>query len=64
MSNIWDEMREAVSKSKSTLNAADHVAESMGRLLMGRLRLVVSWTLVQLKRELTKFDAQKMEWKE
>jgi hypothetical protein len=64
MSNIWDDMREAVSQSRTTLNAADHAAESMGSLLMGRLKHVDKWTLVQLKRELTKFDAQKMEWKE
>ena len=64
MSNIWDDMREAVSQSRATLSAADSVAHSMGRLLMGRLKHVDSWTLVELKRELTKFDAHKREWKE
>ena len=64
MSNIWDDMREAVIQSRATFKAADNVAHDMANLLRGRLKHVDVWVLVELKRELTKFDAHKKEWKE
>lgn len=63
MSNIWDDMRSAVTEAKSTLQAADVVADKMAGLLVGRLHHVNPWTLVRLKRELAGFDAHKKDWK-
>lgn len=64
MNNIFDEMRLAVSKAEDTLRAADIAADSMARLLRGRLKHVNPWVLVTLKRELRGFDSTKREWKE
>lgn len=64
MSNIFDDMRRAVQDAKVTLRAADSVAEQLGELLKGRMRMIKnSGLLVVLKRELQDFDAHKKEWK-
>jgi hypothetical protein len=63
MSNVWDEMRRAISASRDTLRAADNVAADMAGLLRGRLERVPPYILVELKRELQRFDAHKKEWK-
>lgn len=63
MSNIFDQMREAVSQAQATLRAADYSAGAMAGLLRGRLRHVSPWILKDLKRELADFDAHKKEWK-
>lgn len=61
--NVFDEMRLAVSKAKDQLRAADDTANSMGILLVGRLKHVNQYTLKNLKRELRDFDMTKGEWK-
>lgn len=61
--NVFDQMREAVTEARTTLSAADNVANSMASLLRGRLKHVSIYTLVELKRELQGFDAHKKEWK-
>lgn len=65
MSNVWDEMRAAVLRSKDTLKAADSVAFDMASLLRGRLRHVSSkYILADLKRELRDFDITTGKWKD
>jgi hypothetical protein len=61
--NKFDEMRAAVSEAEITMRAADDVAHSMALMLRGRLSKVKPYILVQLKRELSRFDAHKKEWK-
>ena len=63
MSNVWDDMRAAVSQSESTLKAADSVSTEMAKLLVGRLRFCSSRTLATLKRELREFDSVRRSWK-
>ena len=60
--NRFDEMRHAVAEAEQTLRAADEVADRMGRLLRGRLKRVSPSVLVQLKAELTHFNAKTKEW--
>ncbi len=63
--NIFDEMRRAVSEAQATLRAADNIADSMARLLVGRLRHVSStYILVKLKKELRDFNAHTGRWKD
>lgn len=61
--NAFDLMRAAVAEARATVNAADSVADGMASLLRGRLRHVRPSVLVELKRELHHFDAQKKTWK-
>ena len=63
MSNIFDETRYAVNQAKTTLRAADSVANDMAFLLIGRLHHCSPQTLVRLKRELKNFNSQTREWK-
>lgn len=72
MSNIFDEVREAVENAEATINAVDANAYEMARLLRGRLRSVTkhnphSWggvgIIKALKRELQDFDATTGRWK-
>lgn len=62
--NIFDEMRGAVRQAESTLRAADSVADSMARLLEGRLQKVSPSVLKQMKRELRNFNIHTGEWKQ
>lgn len=59
----WSRMRAALSEATQTLQAADGYASDMARMLRGRLRKVDRYVLVELKRELRAFDAQRKEWK-
>ena len=53
----FDEMRQAVSEAKITLQAADAVADDLARMLVGRLHHVKSrYVLERLKRELKNFN--------
>jgi hypothetical protein len=61
--NKFDEMREAVCEAEHTLRAADDVAASMARLLVGRLRFAGTDALRKLKKELREFDMVTGEWK-
>lgn len=63
MTNMFDEMRAAVSQAETTLRAADSVADSMARLLRGRLKSVPGYVLSDLKRELRDFNIHTKEWK-
>ena len=61
--NKFDEMRAAVADARGTKRAADPVANDMAFMLRGRLRDVNPWHLVELKRELTEFNANTRTWK-
>ena len=62
--NKFEDMRQAVSEAEQTMRAADSVAESMARMLVGRLRKVnSSYVLSQLKRELQDFNMHTSTWK-
>lgn len=61
--NIFD-VRNAVQQAEDTLRAADNCAEKLAELLTERrLRLLSSYELRRLKRELSKFDSVKRRWK-
>lgn len=63
MENPFDEIRKSVAIAEQQIQAVDIVAGSMARLLRGRLRHCPNYILVNLKRELSDFDAHKKEWK-
>jgi len=62
MSNIFDDMRAAMRDARTTLAAADSVAEELGRMLVGRLNRCNTWTLRRLKRELRNFNITTGRW--
>ena len=62
--NKFDQMREAVAEAKNTMQAADAVADSMARMLTGRLSKVNSYTLTQLKKELRDFNMHTGTWRD
>jgi hypothetical protein len=64
MSNQFDEFRAAMREAKTTMWAADSIAEDMADSLRGRLRKVSIYTLKKLKRELSQFNANTGRWKE
>ena len=62
--NQFDLMRQAINEARTTMNAADSVANDMASLLRGRLRRVDSgYILAQLKMELSDFNAHTKRWK-
>lgn len=61
--DIWD-MRREIGKAKQTITNADNIADSIARILPGRLRHVSSSTLRELKMELKDFNAHTFKWKE
>ena len=70
MSNVFDEIRDAVDSAKDQLEAADATAYDMADLMQGRLRRVMQSNrygctdiLRTLKRELRDFDATTGQWK-
>lgn len=68
MTNPFDDMRAAVAAAEMQLRAADDAADSMVRLLVGRLRHVNSYAgreaLKKLKRELHHFNIKTGAWNE
>lgn len=60
----WFEVDAAISEARRTLNAADNHAQSMAKLLKGRLRHVSCRTLADLKKELRDFNSHTGKWKE
>lgn len=61
--NELNQMKKAVSEAQQTLKAADSVAGTMARLLIGRLRFVPGWILCNLKRELRDFNMTTYQWR-
>ena len=61
--NIFDDMRAAEAHARTTMQAADKVANAMAAMLEGRLRHVHYWNLVELKKELRDFNSRTREWK-
>lgn len=57
------EMENAVREAAAELRRADMVADSAARLILGRLRHVNSWTLKDLKRELSRYNTRTDKWK-
>ncbi len=57
------EMEQSVAQAKAELCRADIVANSLARLLVGRLRKVDNWLLRDLKRELNGFGLRRG-WKQ
>ena len=58
-----DDMRKAVQEAKGTLSNTDRMADSLGEMLVGRLRYVSDWTLRKLKRELRRYNPHTKTWK-
>ncbi len=64
MANKFDEVRAAIEDAEYTLCAADVMAETMARILQGRLRKVKNYHVLRaLKRELKNYDMRTGEWK-
>jgi len=63
MENPFDEVRKNLDKAKLLNKAADDCADSMARILKGRLRHVSPYVLDEIKKELTQFDAKRKVWK-
>lgn len=61
---LIDDMRRAIGEADHTQRAADHCADAMARLLVGRLRHVSGYILQKLKRELAGLDARNGQWKD
>lgn len=60
----WTDATNAVSDAERTLRSADEIANSLARLLVGRLRKCGnSHHLTKLKMELRGFDARTGHWK-
>ena len=63
MSNMFDNMREALSNAKDVQRAADANSTAMAQMLVGRLRHVDSVSVLRaLKRELRNFDMTTGKW--
>lgn len=62
MSNKWDEMRAAYVDAKIQVKAADAIADDMAGMMVGRLRRVNQYTLVNLKKELKSFNIHTGRW--
>ena len=66
--NAWDEIEKALSAARAASYAADEHADSMVRLLVGRLRNVRGYqgvrALAKLKRELRDFDTRTHIWRQ
>jgi hypothetical protein len=63
MSNVYDQMRQAMNEAETQLHAADEVASQLARMLRGRLRKASSTWVRDLKRELRDFDMTTGRWK-
>lgn len=62
--NTFDEMRQALRDARTTMAAADSVANGMAELLVGRLRKVSPVYLEKLKRELRDYNIHTGRWKD
>ena len=61
----YSEFSEAINDAENVMAKADRAAETFARLLIGRLRKVGNHnTLCKLKKELTKYNMQKFQWKD
>ena len=60
----WDEMESAKNEAMTVMRRAERVASDIASLLIGNLRNVDRCTLVKLKRELHRFNANTRKWKE
>lgn len=59
----WTDATNAVSDAERTLRSADEIANSMARMLVGRLRKCGNSNhLAKLKMELRDFDARSGRW--
>lgn len=58
-----EEMQAALRDANATLYAADCVASTIARMLVGRLRRADCATLAKLKRELRDFNMHTGTWK-
>lgn len=61
--NAFDQMNEALKIAKQVQYAAERNANQMASMLSGHLRQVDSYTLVDLKRELSFFDSKRKRWR-
>lgn len=57
------EMEQSVNEANRTLSAANTIADQMARFIRNRLRHVSSLVLIELKRELSQFNARTGKWK-
>ena len=64
MSNVFDNMREALATARDVQNAADENATAMARMLVGRLQRINSAEVLRkLKKELRDFDMTTGKWR-
>lgn len=65
MSNIFDEVRSAVSQAKAAQRAVDESTKEMAALISGRLRAagISQDVLRKLKRELRDYNPHTGKWK-
>lgn len=60
----WLEVTTAFKKAREELSQADHIADDMAKLLIGRLRAQVNrYSCKALKRELRDFDMRTSTWR-
>lgn len=59
----WQEMNEAYLEAMRTMEKADNYADSMARMLTGRLRKVSTYNLDRLKKELRDYNIHTGAWK-
>lgn len=71
MSNIFDDVNQAITAARMAQRAADQAAADMAKLLVGRLRFVSKeggWAgtraLANLKKELRDFNIHTGQWKQ
>jgi hypothetical protein len=64
MTNVFDDMRRALSEAREIQSAADTNAGQMAQMIKGRLHHVAPWILKDLKRELRDFNLTTGQWKE
>lgn len=64
MENPHDLMRAAVEQARSVSRACDNQADNMAFLIAGRLRHVSASRLVDLKKELRRFNITTGKWRD
>lgn len=62
--NQYDAFKQAMIEAKTTMSAADAVADKMAEIIQGRLRKVSPYYLKRLKRELSQFNSNTGKWRE
>lgn len=59
----YNEMKQGIQEASQTMRIADLFSNDFARMLTGRLRKVSPGILMELKKELSNFNAKTGEWK-